>query len=229
MIKKQLGVLAGSVMLATSANAALVGGNGLTDSSAVLVLSTAGNGAFIVDVTGQIGSDFSIDLTAATAALGGTIDQFALFQNIGGTSNVYSSALTGYIDVNGGVIYAGETAGTTLAGNDLVSTQSSIQSFIGGAAEGFNAEGTAGDLDGTSVGTAAFGTGLFTSSGSVANVYQQTLVDASDAVLSQVGAAGYTASIDGATFTASAVPVPAAAWLFGSALLGLGVVRRKKA
>ena len=27
----------------------------------------------------------------------------------------------------------------------------------------------------------------------------------------------------------SAVPIPAAAWLFGSALLGLGVLKRKKA
>jgi len=34
--------------------------------------------------------------------------------------------------------------------------------------------------------------------------------------------------IVGSDFVASAVPVPAAAWLFGSALLGLGVVRRKK-
>ena len=45
----------------------------------------------------------------------------------------------------------------------------------------------------------------------------------------QCGISDYRATLfsDG-TFVASAVPVPAAAWLFGSALAGLGVVRRKK-
>ena len=52
-------------------------------------------------------------------------------------------------------------------------------------------------------------------------------------VINQVGTAG-TASSSAAflssdgTFTANAVPVPAAAWLFGSALAGLGLARRKK-
>jgi hypothetical protein len=35
-------------------------------------------------------------------------------------------------------------------------------------------------------------------------------------------------SFDGSTATVSAVPVPAAAWLFGSALAGLTVIRRRK-
>jgi hypothetical protein len=35
--------------------------------------------------------------------------------------------------------------------------------------------------------------------------------------------------LDNASLTVSQVPVPAAAWLFGSALLGLGVVKRKNA
>ena len=35
-------------------------------------------------------------------------------------------------------------------------------------------------------------------------------------------------SVQITTYSSSAVPVPAAAWLFGSALAGLGVVRRKK-
>ena len=41
------------------------------------------------------------------------------------------------------------------------------------------------------------------------------------------GGAGYNANFN---FTAPAVPVPAAVWLFGSGLLGLvGVARRRKA
>jgi hypothetical protein len=47
----------------------------------------------------------------------------------------------------------------------------------------------------------------------------------------------YTSSTLGGTwkstnftsFTVSEVPIPAAAWLFGSALLGLGVIKRRKA
>ena len=38
-----------------------------------------------------------------------------------------------------------------------------------------------------------------------------------------------TATLDASVIYASAVPLPAAAWLFGSALLGLGMVKRKKA
>jgi hypothetical protein len=43
------------------------------------------------------------------------------------------------------------------------------------------------------------------------------------------GAAGVTAFRGFSGGSVSAVPLPAAAWLFGSALLGLGLVRRKKA
>jgi hypothetical protein len=33
---------------------------------------------------------------------------------------------------------------------------------------------------------------------------------------------------DGATITATVIPIPAAAWLFASALLGLSVVARRR-
>ena len=50
-------------------------------------------------------------------------------------------------------------------------------------------------------------------SGSVTNVYTQT----------------YTDTVVAGSIVASAVPIPAAAWLFGSALAGLGWLRRRKA
>ena len=58
-----------------------------------------------------------------------------------------------------------------------------------------------------------------------------SLID--NVITSQIGTMGTPfqsaafLSSDG-TFTANAVPIPAAAWLFGSALAGLGVARRKK-
>ena len=74
---------------------------------------------------------------------------------------------------------------------------------------------------------------LRSASGSVAVLLTWTRENASNGVDSTLveitspsGSGGV--SYDGTTLSASAVPVPAAAWLFGSALLGLGVVRRKQ-
>ncbi len=48
--------------------------------------------------------------------------------------------------------------------------------------------------------------------------------------LSNTASYSWSSDIDGLSFVAqSAVPLPAAAWLFGSALLGLGVAKRKRA
>lgn len=50
-----------------------------------------------------------------------------------------------------------------------------------------------------------------------------------DGTVASVTDEGYRQfSFDGTTATVSAVPVPAAAWLFGSALAGLTVIRRRK-
>ena len=43
-----------------------------------------------------------------------------------------------------------------------------------------------------------------------------------------VGATGFNCDVQNADITNTAVPVPAAAWLFGSALVGLGLVRRRQ-
>ena len=90
MIKKQLGLLAGSVLVASSANAAVsLGGD------AVAVFNTAGAGSYYQILTGvdgdtlEAGAGFSVDVSAATAALGGSIDSFALFAI---NSNEFSAA-----------------------------------------------------------------------------------------------------------------------------------------
>ena len=90
---------------------------------------------------------------------------------------------------------------------------------------GFNADGTAGDADGN-------GFRQFVPSkralGSIIFDEQQAPTGGVNSQLVEFGGTALTAAVVGGNFEVSAVPVPAAAWLFGSALLGLGVVRRKR-
>ena len=70
MIKKKLGLLAGSVLVASSANAAIT-----LDGNTVAVFSTAGAGSYYQLVPGstgdslEAGTGFSVDVSAAAAAL----------------------------------------------------------------------------------------------------------------------------------------------------------------
>ena len=228
MIKKQLGLLAGSVLVASSANAAIT-----LDGNTVAVFNTAGAGSFYQLVPGstgdslEAGSGFSIDVSAATAALGGTIDSFALFAI---NSNEFSAAsFPGYnytefqyVSEGGGLVFAGGTAVSTtnlVAGNDI----NAIALALANADLGLNGEGSTGDFD-----AIAFNTGFLNTGVSSVIFNQQTLTGATNAQVLGAGGVDFTSEITGGSFVVTAVPVPAAAWLFGSALLGLGVVRRKK-
>jgi len=231
MIKKQLGLLAGSVMIASSANAAVsLGGD------AVAVFNTAGAGSYYQILTGvdgdtlEAGSGFSVDVSAATAALGGTIDSFALFainsnEFSPSTAPGYNYSEFLYVSEGGGLVFAGDTATSTTnlaAGNTI----NNIEAALGFANLGFNGEGSTGDWD-----QFAFNDGFLTSGVSSVIFNQQTLTGATNAfVIGSDAVAGgvLLAGDEGFETFGTAVPVPAAAWLFGSALLGLGVVRRKK-
>jgi len=239
MIKKQLSVLAGSVLVAAGANAAIVGGASGVDSSAILVLNTAGQGSYVYDTgitAGDLasGTGFSIDISAGIAALGGSVDAFAVFGTLGGTSNVYSYAAGyNYVDVNGGVVYTSTAPSADQVNLSLLNNTNAVRDYINSvAAGGLFADGNPGDLDAEVINSVF---GLLTGSGLVANVYTQTLLAGEDATgstqlveITSPAGSQLGAYLDGPTGNAtSAVPVPAAAWLFGSALLGLGVVRRK--
>ena len=227
MIKKQLGLLAGSVLVASSANAAIT-----LDGNAVAVFNTAGAGSYyqlIHGVTGdslEAGTGFSVDVSAATAALGGTIDSFALFainsSELTGAYPGYNYAEFLYVAEGGGLVYAGDTATSTTnlkAGNDI----NAIAQALNFADLGANGEGSSGDFD-----ALAFNSGFLNDVATSLVFNQQTLTGATNAQILGAGGVDFAVEISGGNFTASAVPVPAAAWLFGSALLGLGVVRRKK-
>ena len=224
-MKKQLSILAGSLVLASGANAALdLNGNALA------VFSSAGQGAFFVDlgVTGDdlaAGTGFSVDISAATAALGGSIDSYAILAVASG-ANTYNYTEFLYVDVGGGLVTAGALGGTNLAN---INQTNEISNFLANANLGANGEGSLGDFDGFAVVN-----GLLTSGLSSLVLNAQTLggaVAPTPIAITAPGGAQEGVYIDGTTFNATGVatvvPVPAAAWLFGSALVGLGVVRRK--
>jgi hypothetical protein len=234
-MKKQLGILAGSVMLASSAQA-------LVTSNAVAVFNTAGQGSFIID-TGvsaddlASGTGFSIDVSAAIAGLGGSIDSYAVLGLTSATATgLYNYDSGSYVDVGAGVVYASSTGGPALSQNNTALTTGLVATYLGNASFGANAEGTAGDADGSAAITTGFG-GLLNAAGAVTGIFVQDsdftgASSSPDAVAITSPAAGAGGvSLEGATFSATApgavIPVPAAAWLFGSALVGLGVVRRK--
>ena len=235
MIKKQLGLLAGSVMVAATSNAAIT-----VDGNSLAVFSTAGAGSYYQLVAGSTGdllasgTGFSVDISAAASALGGTIDSFALFAinsseltTTAGTAPGYNYTEFQYVSEGGGLVYAGDTATSTtnLAAGNAINT---VNAILSNANLGFNGEGTLGDFD--SFAQVAF----YLNSGVTSVIFneQTTTSDATNAQLITLSSPTSTVDgvgIEGSNLVAtSAVPVPAAAWLFGSALLGLGVVRRKK-
>jgi len=230
MIKKQLGLLAGSVMVAATSNAAITLGN-----DSLAVFSTAGQGSYYQLVAGSTadslvsGSPFSVDISAAAAALGGTIDSFALLAVKAGSANNpgatypsfnYDEGL--YVESNGGLVFAGDTPANTTnleAQNGI----GALNIFLAGADLGFNGEGSVGDFDALAANVDFLNSGF-------SNVIFNEQLEAGESTNSQLVLSGLNqvgVDIGAATF-GSAVPVPAAAWLFGSALLGLGVVRRRK-
>ncbi len=224
-MKKQISVLAGSLLAAAGSQAITVGGDVLA------VFSTAGAGTFyqVVDTTADLltGDGFSVDVSAAAAFLGGTIESFAVIAIADGT-NTYNYSEFIYVDNGGGLITAGAPAASTnlALGNQIFN----IEAFLANATLGGNGEGSLGDFDGN-----ANVASLLTSGATGLAFNQFTLGSGTAASALSITSPAGSGSVElvGTTFSATGVggpnpvPVPAAAWLFGSALLGLGVVRRK--
>ena len=214
MIKKQLGLLAGSVMVAATSNAAIT-----LDGSSLAVVNTAGAGTYLQLIPGstgdslEAGSGFSVDVSAATAALGGSIESFALFalnSNEFSASSYpgfnYSEGL--YVEEGGGLVYAGTSAVST-TNLDAQNTINAVQQFLSNASLGLNGEGGLADFDADST------VAGFLNSGQFSIIFnQQTLGGATNAQV--------------ITLTSPAfIPIPTTAWLFGSALAGLLVAKKK--
>lgn len=248
MIKKKLGVLAGAVLLASSAQAAFDEGNAV-----LFAYDAADDDTYFVDlgVTGQdLVNAASVDLTdagLATFLSNNAGAQWTIIASVNDTDNVGGPPAVGASLANSGVVstsLSGAPVGSDGTTNDqqrLIMNDwlADVQAASGGASS-FGVAGT----DPSSADAARNGgflnNSLIAVGGSSAIYYSQanpadgaTLADSN--VVNQVGTAG-TIAQSAASLNESgtiqvnvaAVPVPAAAWLFGSALAGLTVIRRRK-
>lgn len=272
MIKKKLGLLAASVMVASGAQAAMQSGGG-NDSSVILALTdfSGAGGSYLIDLTQQAGvtqdqlqggNGFVYGLSASAQAFvaGSTDLRWAMFA-ISGQEGPYvgytTTASGGYnyfydnVDPDFGIVYTSDNtplgvgANVTLR-NQAVALNDWINAMnlagIGGTGEIAVANGAPADGD-TPARETAVG-GLF-STGLAQLFYEQTQAIPNNAagatdptLVNAITITGPSGAFQGADLLPGAfavtslggpvVPVPAAAWLFGSALLGLGVVRRRK-
>ena len=242
-----------TLALPMSANAAFD-----TGAAVLYAWDSGTNNSYFVDlgVTGQALVDGSTVVTTDTG-LGGFLTSnpnatWSVISTINDTNKVANSNnlpgfLTGGLSlINSGIVgtsLTGSPVGTTGGVNASQQTilndwMAVIQTSAAGSSS-FGVDGT----DPAAADGSRNGTGLNASMISVgqtsalfyaqANTSDGVTLAAGATEVSQLGGSGPGAIIADLTasgnFTAaSAVPVPAAAWLFGSALAGLGLVRRKK-
>ena len=286
MLKKSLSVLSGSLLLASTPSHAISINPG---DNVFMVFNTTGHGSYWLDL--GLGANefmslsyspngFSIDLSGATAALGGTIESFALLGNLAGEGKNrgtddfnYNYNEFIYVDLNGGLITTGTDffpVPTTNASLDarIYSIEQHLQAHD--ISTGHYAEGSEGDADSLTYSTFLspinnffefsplalsnsillhqhlYTTGpsteisLATKSGFgwAPNTPEECFSDyydwSNDPLMCHYRMVNYNTnpfSFDGATLTISgngapielttAVPVPAASWLFISAGFGL--------
>jgi len=247
MIKKKLGVLAAAVAAASSAHAAFDQGNAV-----LFAYDSADNDTYFVDL-GVSGQDLvdqtSVNLT--DSGLAGFLSsnagaQWTVIASVNDTTSVGGPPAGGASLLNSGVVGSsatGSAVGTDGTTNDQQrSIMNAWLSDVQAASGGLSSFGVAG-TDPVSSDAARnggfFNNSLISVGSSSALYYSQanpadstTFADAN--VVTQVGTDGAILSAallsDTGAFSAnvSAVPVPAAAWLFGSALAGLTLARRRK-
>ena len=243
MIKKKLGVLAGAVLLASSAQAAF-------DTNAVLYAwDSADNDTYFVDlgVSAQAivdGTNVSLvdsGLEAFLAANAGS--QWTIIGSINDTDLVGGPPAAGQSLANSGVVstsLSGSAVGTDGTTNDqqriiMNDWLADIEAASGGSSS-FGVAGTDPVASGAARNGGFLDDSLIAVGGTSGIYYSQanpadgtTFADAN--VVTQVGVGGVNTTASASAFgeiEVTAVPVPAAAWLFGSALAGLTVIRRRK-
>jgi len=248
MIKKKLGVLAAAVAAVSSAHAAFDEGNAV-----LFAYDTASDNTYFVDL-GVSGQDLvdaaSVNLTDSGLAgflSSNTAAQWTVIASVNDSTSVGGPPAAGASLLNSGVVGSSATGsavgtdGTTNDGQRLTLNAwlSDVQTASAGSSS-FGVLGTDPVSSDAARNGGFFNNSLISVGSSSALYYSQanpadstTLANAN--VVSQVGTDGPILSAallssDGA-FSAnnvSAVPVPAAAWLFGSALAGLTLARRRK-
>jgi len=248
MIKKKLGVLAGAVLLASSAQAYFDQGNAV-----LFAYDVDDDDTYFVDlgVTGQdLVNEASVDFTdpgLATFLSNNPSAQWTIIASVNDTDLVGGPPAAGASLANAGVV------STSTSGNPAVGTSSDtltqqgimndwlalVQTASGGLAA-FSVDGTDPVSANAPRNGGFFNDSLIAVGASSAIFYSQAdpadgATQANDSVTNQVGTAGTLAQSAASLgyggeieVNVAAVPVPAAAWLFGSALAGLTVIRRGK-
>ena len=153
MLKKSLSVLSGSLILASISQATYAIPFSPGD-NAVLVFTTTGQGTFLqntgvsADDIVREGKGFSINYLAAEAALGGTIEFFALLGRTSQTEpSIYNYSEFIYVDPGAGILLAGTGTGTALRNLTLQSTTAVLQRLLHIQEYGYQPEGALGDVN----------------------------------------------------------------------------------
>ena len=248
MIKKKLGVLAAAVAAASTAQAAFEQGNAV-----LFAYDSADNDTYFVDL-GVTGQDLVNEQTVnvSDAGLASFLSsnagaQWTVIASVNDTTPVGGPPAAGASLLNSGVVGSsstGSAVGTDGTTNDtqretLNDWLALVQAAAPANSSSFGVAGTDPAAADAARNGGFFNNSLISVGSTSALFYSQanpadgtTFADAN--VVNQAGTAGTAAQSAASltfqgTFTANtAVPVPAAAWLFGSALAGLGYVRRKK-
>ncbi|MAV75345.1 MAG: hypothetical protein CL691_01815 [Cellvibrionales bacterium] len=235
MINKKLSTLAAAVLAASSAQAAFEMAFVAVDADGDTYVHNMGTYAAMEASTGTGGLTFDV------SGVNSAIDAYSwTVVGTSSSSNVIAappgaSGFTAYDDTGVVTTSIGAPSNVTIANNQAVNNEKagleawlSTVSGLAGANDSVVIAGTSGDRY-TSGQQAAFHDGRMQNTTAGFGTFQlnEFFHSANSNGLSAPAAGGLTIglSFDGST---AAVPVPAAAWLFGSALAGLTVIRRRK-
>jgi len=181
---------------------------------------TMGDGSTIMvnSLSGNADPILGFGLGASTA---GTASTFGFTFNL-------PVALTGQINASSSVSYSLtslSSAGAQITANGNVVTASEVDTSIGGLGflnKGVDVGSTFGFVGGPQTQNSSVFTASNSFTGDLAYDLMEVKVDFALSANSTVGVSGFVEQV-------AVVPVPAAVWLFGSGLIGLiGVARRKK-
>ena len=232
-MNKKLTVLASAIAVAGSAQASFDAG------TTFLYVAKSGSPAdtFAVDLgVGGASSAGTFAATGLSAWLGGASANFAVVGSaagstqIGGTptapSNDDSVISTASSSADGLAGSYADVQTLTGAANDWIAALNTADSDNDGivAVPSSNANAAASDTR-----AVLFMSNALTDIASSSAIFASTATGDSSASTSAIGSLQVSISGDTITIADPApIPVPAAAWLFGSALAGLSVVRRRK-
>ncbi len=249
MIRKNLSVLAGSILLASGVNAAIVNPAVLappadeatttgSDMLLLLVDSTTSNtlvyNAGITADTLAAGGNvaFSVDLTSNANYAGFNADGYALFGITSG-STAYSTIFETYADTGIGLVYASDSISNIPLDSHIMRGQVTIANFYIALANGNDILSAGNSFNNQFIST-QFG-GLIQPIGSVTEIFLADNDGDGNVITSNVAIWGNLSGgplgevfVLNDTFYVEQVPIPASFWFMGSALAGVAVYRSKR-